>query len=151
MSQPDNTRPSTRPTDWQQEIHRALTEPVRDPGEEFTRSVLSQIDDGKRHAGPVWNRQLAAVGAAAALLVVALITLRPDQPAPPSATEEILQLAKEQRALARELEDLQQRRLSAEPVIYLGGDDTVEFVYALNDPRFTNSGAANNNYRTANQ
>ncbi len=148
MSQPDNT---TRRTNWEQEIHDALKEPVSDPGEDFTRSVLSQIDDGERQARPVWNRQLAVFSIAAALLVVAVIALRPDQAAQPSATEEILQLAREQRALARELEDLQQRRLSAEPVIYLGGDDTVEFVYALNDPGFATNGPVNNNYRTANQ
>lgn len=137
---------------WEDQIRQALTEPVDDPGPAFTRSVMNRIERGTNASFPRFMRPLAAAGAALALAAVAIVTLRPEPTPQTSAAEQIRLLAREQQSLTRELENLQRLRQSAEPVIYLGGDDSVEFVYALNEARWdTGQGQNANGFRTANR
>lgn len=137
---------------WDDRIRQALNEPVDDPGPAFTRSVMNRIEQIPDSAFPRVNRPLVVTGAMLTLAVVAILTLRPEPTPQTSAAEQIQLLAREQQALTRELEDLRHLRQSAEPVIYLGGDDSVEFVYALNEPHLANGqGQAATDFRTANR
>ncbi len=120
---------------WDEEIRAAIREPIADLGSNFTRSVMNRVGDGP--AATAWWSYGPLVGAAAAMAVAIALFLVPrtDSTIQTSAAEQIQSLVQEQQALQRELRDLRHLRASAAPVVYLGGDESVEFVYALDNPR----------------
>lgn len=141
---------SNQKRNWERAIREALNEPLAEPRPGFARDIVKRVEE--RSTRPTWlsNRVLVGTAAALAAAVLAILTLRPQVSQPASAADQIRTLAREQRLLENELEDLQRLRQSAAPVVYLAGDESLEFVYALNDPRLTTEpGATGNGYRTA--
>jgi len=134
---------------WTDEVRKALREPVKDPGATFTHSVMAQVSNPRKTT--LWWSYGPIAGAAAALtLAIALFLLpRSETTSQRSAAEQIHSLVQEQQALERELQDLRHLRQSAAPVVYLGGDESVEFVYALNEPQGNLGSVRTADYRPA--
>lgn len=96
----------------------------------FTDGVLSRID-----GGPVRRRRwllLAATGAAAALLVaVAALHLERERSGRDELALRIAELRRDHARLSEELRQLRTRLRREQPVLYLGGDDRVDYVLDL--------------------
>lgn len=137
---------------WQRTIRQALKEPIDELRPGFARDVVERIKAGPDPSVWLSNRLLIATAATLAVAVLTVLALRPESAQQASAADQIRSLAREQRLLENELQDLQRLRQSAAPVVYLAGDENLEFVYALNDPRLApEPGTVGNGYRTANR
>jgi len=105
----------------------------------FTDAVLSRID--RRPAqGRRWL-PLAATGVAAAalLVVVAALHLERERAGRDELALRIAELRRDHARLSEELRQLRARLRREQPVLYLGGDDRVDYVLDLR--RFVGEGA----------
>lgn len=137
---------------WERAIREALNEPVDEHRPGFARDVVERIESGSARLAWLWRHALIGAAATLAVAILTLLALRPEAPQAASAADQIRSLAREQRLLENELQDLQRLRQSAAPVVYLAGDENLEFVYALNDPRLVaEPGTRPAGYRTANR
>jgi len=112
---------------------RSLPRPVASPG--FTDRVLRRLDapehPTERHGGSLpWRGGWPLLVAALLLLVVGVRELWHRQQLY-AATERIATLRVEQRELQREIDDLRHLTAEARPVVYLGSEDGVDFVFDL--------------------
>lgn len=123
-------------------LHALRTLPREPAAEGFTARVLQRLDEPRRPA-PRFRLRPAAAGAALAALAAAValvVGLRgtgtaPAPPAPQVAVRDaraaLEELRREQRRLERELTALSQLTASDGPVIYIGGDETLDLVLDL--------------------
>ncbi len=138
---------------WEEEIRAALREPVDLPSPGFTQRVV-----GRAREDVVRRRTGIAPLAAAATFALALIAILffvsdPDlkgASATAQAEAEIRDLLREQKRIERELDDLRRLRAGAAPVVYLAGDEGLEFVYPLAPVLTGNEGMQMGSVRRAN-
>lgn len=108
---------------------RSLPRTRARPG--FTRDVLDRLDHPATVSTPPirWSRFALAVGAAAAAVIaVVLVTRDAHETSPERRLLDELQA--EHASIAREIDRLRVEP-SFDPVLYLGGDDTVAYVVEL--------------------
>ena len=118
-----------RPTD--RELDRLLADLPRETASpDFSRRVLDDLGGPRRaRSRPVW---LIAAATAAAALVVGLWLV--PKSAPPTLPPETLALQAEHRQLMEELAELKANLRASRapaPVIYMGGDESLDLVLDL--------------------
>ena len=97
----------------------------------FTDGVLRRLDEpGKSASGLA--KPLAWSAAAAVALVLAALVLRPDAaPKAERLSAEVTEIRRQHRLLTEELDRLRTRTQNAAPVLYLAGNDRVDYVLDL--------------------
>lgn len=116
------------------ELNRALNESTEVASPAFTASVLTRLEERGRRA-PLLRRPVLAVAAALVLFVLgATIGLRiRDQQRSRASAEERQELIREVMALQQELDEVRALADRSTPVLYLGGDESLELMYDLSD------------------
>ena len=119
-------------------LERELTRALRDSSETaspaFTASVLSRLEGRVRRA-PFIRRPALAYAAALLLFVLGTtVGLRVrDQRASHTAANERQELIREVLELQQELAEVRELANQATPVLYLGGNESLDLMYDLRD------------------
>jgi hypothetical protein len=117
---------------FEQELRSRLREDPEKASPGFTRSVLARVDERPQSSWLTISPQLAAAAAVVLLLVGGLIGAR-FGPQPEETASDREQLLREYIAMQSELQQIRRLADDTGPVLYLGGDESVEVLYDLRD------------------
>ncbi len=117
---------------FEQKLRSRLREEPEKASPGFTRSVLARLGERPQRSWMTISPQLAAAAAVVLLLAGVLIGAQ-FGPKPQETASDREQLLREYIALQSELEQIRRMADDTGPVLYLGGDESVEVLYDLRD------------------
>jgi hypothetical protein len=117
---------------FEQDLRNRLREDKEKASPGFTQSVLARVDERPQTSWLTITPGLAAAAAVVLLLIGGFIGARfRTQPEETASSRE--QLLREYIAMQSELEEIRRMADDTGPVLYLGGDESVEVLYDLRD------------------
>ena len=117
---------------FKQELRARLRQDPESASPGFTRSVLERVAQRPRRAWFVLRPRLAMAAAVALLALGAILGARLGERAP-RASADREQLVREYMEMQSELEQIRRLADDSSPVLYLGGDETVDVLFDLRD------------------
>lgn len=114
-------------------LSEALTQDTETASAGFTSGVLARIEE-RRDRRPLLGRPSLVAAAAAIVLAVGIalgLGFGDRQGAAPAVAAERERLLQEYSELQRELDQIRQLADESRPVLYLGGNETLDVVYDL--------------------